>query len=348
MRISALPFVLLVWANGISAFVVKHHQTRSSALAATLESQPQQRSSQQYRPVRPVFVVGEVPAAMGASLALNCFQVLTGQMQIPADQRGSPPQQPVSLFNANSIDKLTENIGLYSNTEPILHVFVGATGDGVGILRDPEVRAGISYLGVQPSPWDTQGPLVSLETAQMYSPTLKEVLSNLSPRNNNNSPGQPVVFLTMELSLHLALLNGNVLPKSTANQDSFHVLMPEGGSIVVNYLYDTKSFGMGTDPLSCKTKETVISTPPTFSTAKRSSSSAAAYTALRGNGMDEISSAAVAAACATMLGDDAARATSISWSTVEKACQLARHIRQYGAVDNPGALRKQYTAYGYK
>ena len=270
---------------------------------------------------------------------MNCFQVLTGQVQIPPDQRGTPPQQPVSLFTVNNLEKLQQHIGLYSDANLILHLPIDSTGAGVSILT-PQVKKGVSHLGIQPSPWDTQGPLVSPEVAQNYGTTLSNLLKSL--------PSDTNVYLSLDLSLQLAMLQANCLPKSTAHQDSFHVLTPEGGSILAHYLYDYNNAGPGTDPLACPTKETVLNTPPTFATAKRSTTPAAAYTALRGNGMDPISSAAIAGAVATILGDAGGTSNLITWSMLERTVQLSRHIREFGAVETPGAIRRQYTDYGYK
>ena len=266
-------------------------------------------------------------------MALSAFEVLTGRTRVPLS--GSPPQQPVSLFTANNLHKLSQYTDLYSNADAILHLPIDSDGAGVSVLT-PEIRRAVSYFGIQPSPYDSQGPMMAEDMARKYGSVLQRILGSLENAQHPNT------FVSLDLPLQLAMLKANCLPKSRAHQDSFHVLLPEGGSILANYLYDESGGGM--DPLACPTKETVVSTPPTFATAKRSSTSAAAFTALRGNGMDPVSSAAIAAAVATILGDGD---PGHSWATVEKTVQLSRHIREFGAQETPGALRTKYIEYGY-
>lgn len=296
------------------------------------------------RPLLPVFVVGEKAAGMGAATALLAFQVLTGALQIPSDERGSPPPQTVALFSSNTDvswqDKLKQGIGraVHSEIKPILHLPVEAAQ---GILSSiPEIQSGgISHLGLLLGGQESQG-LIPAEMAQSSAHNLQQVLGCF-PSNSSQEKQRPFAFVSLSLPLHLAMMQANCLPKSNLRQDTFQVLLPEGGSIHAHYLYD--EFG---DPLACPTQETILSTPPTFANASRSAAIAAAYSALRGNGMDPISSAAIAAAVATILGDS--DSNQMSWSTIQRVVQLSRHIRQYGTVDEPGALGAKWREYGYK
>jgi hypothetical protein len=115
--------------------------------------------------------------------------------------------------------------------------------------------------------------------------------------------------ISWQWPLHLAFLQANALPKSTAHGDRF-LLLPSRtipDLVLVEYLYNDTRLGGGRDPLACATEE--VSWPnnnspqrsPNNGMTKASYATAAAYTVLRGCCVDDgISSgmdAAVTAAC---------------------------------------------------
>lgn len=81
--------------------------------------------------------------------------------------------------------------------------------------------------------------------------------------------------------------------------------------------------------------------------------SASAYSVLRGNGLDAISSACIAASVASILQpenllDSPPLLTALTWPLIQQVVQVSRKLRAHGAVETPGVMRKLYIDCGYK
>lgn len=330
--------------------------TTSSSVAATSTV-----AANDDQPLRPVMVVGDAPAALGVVLALHTLEVLTGRTSLPNPndnkaKQTNPRQQLVYHFPADAVNELPEFLD--DLDDPILHFTVddGTNEGSTGISADLLTAAGmaaardkIPFLGLQAiTPREkisTSEPetLIPEDVARAYSSRFQQILAGCVSLNN--------IVVTLDLPLHLAMLNFNCLPQSasstTQHRNSFHVLKPDGGGVVTDYLYPDD--GSVFDPLSCKTQETIITSPPTVASVSISATAGAAYTALRGNGLDALASAAISAAVSTMLADGSADTrTSVDWSTVTSTVQLSKHIREFGVVSMPGEIRIRYRECGYR
>lgn len=314
---SSTSFVI---QNNLSNFQNDQHLKRRSRVASS--RQPQQE--------RPVVVVGSSQAALGADLALSAFGILTGSQS---------ESNNVSFMDSNAVVLYQHLTDLHSqfSCKPALHW----TMDPGALPREimtPGISDSISLLGIHLSTatetdttFATAGnPTVSPELARRCTENVKEVL------NWCNSPA----VITLDLALHLSLLQAHCLPKSKkVIGDSYHVLLPEGGGVLVDYLYDENSFGSGTDPLCCQTREVLVSGAPPCQLS--SAVSAGAYLALRNKGTNPIDSACIAASTAAQ-----AHITPMGEQT-ESIAELCRHVRREGAKEAPGILRQKYKEFGY-
>jgi len=327
------------------------------------QSSSSQTTAEQHRPIRPVFVEEEDPVAfLGATTALFALEVLTERLAIPSreEQRmvgGAVPtagRQPVFVASSSTDDEgrsFQQQLDSFvkSNSEPILHLSFGPSG----IQFSPDILQQIPYVGLHLA---TPGTMLqdggggdTPETARACGTILQQVLQVLSSPSSISSQS-PMACVSLDASLHVAMLQANCLPNtkpSLPHNDSYYVMLSNGDSVVIDYLYTERPGG--NDPLCCPTHEVLVETSPTLPSPQRSLAQSAAYTALWGNGMDPLWSAAVAASVATLLGDsNFATDEPLTWSDIQSIVQLSRHIRQYGTKEVPGLMRQTYVDYGYK
>ena len=213
----------------------------------------------------------------------------------------------------------------------------------------------------------------------------------------SKNPNQEDLILTWDLKLHLSMLLSNSLPKSlpassssettSAQKDSFLIMEEQGGqqplqqqqgttttTILVNYLYDYQKLG-GTDPLLSQTKEYVLTSPTTTTTATTtglvshyshshsSYAQAAAYSALRGNGLDSIQSSCLAVSIGSMLLLDETMNNNnnsrlllspapYNWSTIEQIVRYSQQVYNTMMIKEPSntnsIIRQKYKDYGYR
>ena len=284
---------------------------------------------------------------MGATLALHTYDVLRGSIQIPTDgalAATTPKDQPVFVVADQNI--LQQQIDSYESRQPILHLAPGPNR----LQLNHNILQRISYAGFYLTAGvESQAGRVSPEQAKGCAEALGQILQMLPPLATNQGPK---AFVSLDAPLHLAILQVNGLPKTPllAHNDAYYVMLPNGDSVLVDYLYNTEKPG-GSDPLSCKTKEVFVETSPTSPSSQRSIVQSAAYSSLRGNSVDPVKAAAIAASVATVLGDSNFSTNTsgpLSWSDIKNSVQLARHINQFGTKTTTGMLRQKYVECGYK
>jgi hypothetical protein len=326
-----------------------------STMPAAYPEQGQQQ--EETRPVQPVFVMDKT-AAIAAILALHTMRVLTEDCRVPVDKSGQPPQLPVFLVESPDLlqEAMTESPRAPNEIDSILHLGMDiSAGRGGMMMLTPGALQQVSFLGMHLYCGD--GAEVSLDIAQTAGNSLAQVLGYLSASSqnhdlNDNRRAEYFSVVSLDLDLHLAMLRTNALPKQPshpAHGDCYHVATPEGGSVLMEYYFDYANSMGGSDPLLCPTKETLVETPPTAPSLRRSQELNAAYTVLCGQGMNVLSSAAIAASCATILGDDGGYAHSVTWDMIQRSATLASFIRQFGSSEqDPGFMRKKYKEAGYQ
>lgn len=336
---------LLFLLQASSSFVIHSDRgvcisTRSRASARLASASPQEA------PQVPVVVVGTSEAALGAELALGAIGILTGQ------SNGDGQAQPVSLIrhqdcHSAALYQLLADLHSQYGSKPVLHLAM-EPGALPREIMTPQISNSISFLGVHvntATEMDTAfaatgTATVSPELARRCTENLKEILNWCS--------GDTKAVITLDLALHLSLLQAHCLPKSKhVLGDSYHVLLPEPevGSVLVHYLYDEESFGSGTDPLCCQTREVLINTSSagvTVTPGQTGAVSAGAYSALRGKGINSLDSACIATSVAASSRADVPPADHVG-----RIAELCRQVRRSGVKDAPGILRKKYKAVGY-
>lgn len=300
-----------------------------------------QQEQQDETPRPPIVVVGTNEAAMGADMALNTFDILINQEQSAA--------QPISFLrvqdatSANLHEHLMDVSAQHGDIKPILHVIM-EPGALPRAIMTSEITNNIAYLGIHIS------SSTELDTTFAGAGMAGKVSPELAVRCNENLKealawaGNTPTTMTLDLALHLALLQAHCLPKDKeALGDMYHVLLPEGGAIVVKYLYDEKAFGSGTDPLCCPTTEYLIKTPPISQSDEGANVAAAAYLALRSRGNNALDAACIAASVTAQLQLQPDNNTNL----LQNMAQLARELRMKGVSDAPGTLRAKYKEFGY-
>lgn len=348
------------------------------------QQQQQQQEQQHVRPpLQPVVIVDDNSRSAevrAATLALQTLEVLKGHVQIPPaakNEAASPPPPSLAVYTVDS----TTNLQTLLNSQRqqaqqqrtvVLHVPVPIDASGGGgtassannIVTPVELLQQASFVGLHIYCTGGDDNNISLDSAQSAGTALQQIISSLpSQQGTAADSSPPMAVVSLDLELHLALLRLNALPKDNdpAHGDSYQVFMPEdGSSLLVDYFYDHSNPFGGNDPLSCPSKQILIETPPTSPSLQRNRQLAAAYTALRGQTSQTnnvpaaaTSCAAIAASVATILGDDdnvsSSSSSDVSWNMIERAAQLSNHIRDFGSKQqDPGFLRQQYIAYGYK
>jgi hypothetical protein len=293
--------------------------------------------------------------------------VLKGQVQLPSTnpQDSPPPSQP-HVFLVSSRNSGAEQLRRV-NQPVILHLPIDATcttnaaaAAAAAATTIPEMLHTPSFIGLHV--YCNNNNNNDLDSAQAAGTALQQVLRNCP------TAATAACSVSLDLELHLALLRMNALPKDpgpVTHGDSYNVFMPEGGSLLIDYIYDHDNPFGGADPLKCPTKEVLIETPPTSPSLQRSLRLAAAYTAVRGqqqqnNNNKEVSAsfnsaAIIAASVATILGDDdddnsnTSTSSMPTWNMIRRAVQLSSHIRNFGVKEQvPGFMRQKYKEYGHK
>jgi len=326
--------------------VVQHQPSCCNRQRQVVQSSQQSSQTHEFPAIRPVFVNDEL-AFMGATLALHTYDVLRGSIQIPTTDGAlaatTPKDQPVFLVADQKI--LQQQIDSFKSRQTILHIAPGPNR----IQLNHDILQRISYAGFYLTAGvESQKGRVSPDQAKGCAEALGQILQMLPPLASTKNQG-PRAFVSLDAPLHLAILQVNGLPKTPvlAHNDAYYVMLPNGDSVLVDYLYDSEKPG-GCDPLSCQTKEVFVETSPTPPSSQRSIVQSAAYSSLRGNSVDPVKAAAIAASVATVLGDSNFTSGPISWSDIKNSVQLTRHISQFGTKKTTGMLRKKYVEYGYK
>ena len=196
----------------------------------------------------------------------------------------SPPQPSPSSGQITS--------GSSSSSSNILHVVLKSKDDAQTLLQQSNsLQQQITCLGIRISVNTQDGGdsgggsgstttttttnnnniMVAPETARNIGSLLQEILDEYEI--------VPNICLTVDLPLHLALLQANVLPKTRGNKNYWQVLLPQQQklfddtnkdssssstgaarvgavtSIAAEYLYDWDNPFGGTDPLACPTNK---------------------------------------------------------------------------------------------
>ena len=304
--------------------------------------------------------------------------------------------------NNNLFDFMTQYTQVISNgsnynnnvmiqAPPMIHAIL-EPGFDVRPFLNPSFRNSLSSLGLHvtlPSP-------IGQEGNGKVSREISKEIGSMIQKFMDVTPNQDTM-VTWDLKLHLSMLLSNSLPKSSSsqsspsstttttttsahNKDSFFIVEEGGGrqqqgttTILAKYLYDYQKLG-GTDPLLSQTKEYVLTSPPSpTATATPISQSccshvqAAAYSALRGNGLDAIQSSCIAVSIASILLDETNNKQnngivggglsprlpppSYNWSTIEQIVRYSQHVYNTMMIKEPSnnnsILRQKYKDYGY-
>ena len=342
---------------------------------------------------RPVIVAGSAgsnaaKAALGATLALSAWDLLRDKGRNEASSRSLLPCQPVVALLATSaedgisdasnaeaeLEASLRDSGAVSSTrfvhntggkypsiehygdvigdcsvDPILHVIIEGAAAAQPLLSH-NIASQVSFLGIEPIVPEQarQMEMVLPEVAQRCGSMLQEVVDAFGSHEC-----QPSMAMTLDLPLHLSMLQANSLPKSrTAHEDSFlcQDTKNTGDFILVHYQYDYDNPFGGTDPLSCPTREIAISPAGAVASGGGNGSngdgfaSAAAYTALRGNGVPSLSAACIASSVGVVI--DEKESLCHDMSTIKRIAKLAEEVKR-ASVEQP-ILRKRYIDFGYK
>lgn len=340
--VSARSLAVLSFASiySVKSFIQKPHCPRHCCHCNASFQSPSQQSSS----IRPVFVDTEI-ASLAANLALHVFEVFAGSLTIPKEEnekKGSSPRkrQPVYMIGPKTEQLISQEDSV------ILHLSKNPVRSGF-FKKLPQLRHAYP-VGLHVSTAGKFDWKVFRDEAQTCGTTLQHILQLLPLPSD---PKFPTALVSMDAPLHLAMLEANCLPKiipESPHTDSYYIMLRNGDTIMIDYNFKHDNFG-GDDPLSCPTKDILIETSPTAPSSGRSLAQSAAYTTFRGNGLDSLWSAALAASVATTLGDSNFQPKEeFSWFMVERIIQLGRNIRQHGTKERPGLMRQTYKSYGYK
>jgi hypothetical protein len=380
---SSSSLVSLRSSNDVEAKRQQQHQ----------QQQQPQRPAPVPAPLQPVIIVDADNNNRGAivtdtfkaaTLALQTWQVLTGQAPLPS----SPPAAPISQPPVYVVGSTTEL--QHVNQPVVLHFPMDASIAKMTttMLTVPEMlQHPPSFVGLHVYCSNNDD---ALDSAQATGTVLQDMQRSVLPPSHGSPTAAACCVVSLDLELHLALLRINALPKdpnNAAHGDSYHVLMPDGGSLLLDYTLDYNDPFGGADPLKCpNTREMLIETPPTTPSLQRSRRLAAAYTAIRGQrrpaegsggggssssantgaptAVSAWTAAVIAASVATILGDDdnsnnnnngsssvgdTVATTTTTWNMIQRAVQLSSHIRNYGSKEQvSGFMRQKYKEYGHK
>ena len=311
---------------------------------------------------RPVIVAGGAgssaavaQAALGADLALSVREIVEGANNSVRD--GGAVSSVVVVQNADdgeypSIEQYEDAIRQFDDidTKPILHVILEGSAAARPLLS-PSITDDIAFLGIEPTIVPKQArklDKVTPEVAQRCGCMLQEIVDAFGGHES-----QPSMAIMLDLPLHLSMLQANSLPKSTsAHGDSFLCRdTSTKTTYLVDYQYDYNDPFGGTDPLRCPTREITISAARNVEVGTGYTgsgfASAAAYTALRGNGVPSFHAACIASSVQAVIDEgECLPATSTRRYDVSMIAKLAEEVES-AAIEQP-VMRSRYIEFGYK
>ena len=353
---------------------------------------------------RPMIVIGNTNAALGAAMALCAQDVILQQesnnsQEFEKHATPIPPTQLITFFNQKQQKKIhlsAETVASLQNAiysiqsqetkksaipsaneyqeildsmdqdkHPILHITLDTIG---GVEETTQSlspnRNSLSFLGfnIQTTLADSDhGRLrLSRDDALEWGERLQNLLEEC----------QIPVSVTMDMATHLAMLQANSLPKSRGllgENDVFAIrdgiqydtIIDNCDGALFEYQYDDKNSFGGRDPLICPSKGYLVPSPIVFNRRGNKSQMeaandayAAAYTAMRGSGMDPVSSICVATGVKAVfvelgnIDDDMFCPPSYTWNVIERMVEYSRKCRQDVAQED-GVSRKKYKEFGY-
>jgi hypothetical protein len=233
------------------------------------------------------------------------------------------------------------------DTKPILHVILEGAAAARPLLS-PSITNDIAFLGIEPivPKQAREMEKVLPEVAQRCGCMLQEIVDAFGGHES-----QPSMAIMLDLPLHLSMLQANSLPKSmSAHGDSF-LCRDTKNTYLVDYQYNYNDPFGGTDPLRCPTREITISAARNVEvgTAYTGSgfASAAAYTALRGNGVPSFPAACIASSVQAVMDEgECLPTTSTRRHDVSMIAKLAAEVES-AAIEQP-VMRSRYIEFGYK
>lgn len=255
-------------------------------------------------------------AALGGSLARSALEV------IEQDGKDVIPQSS------------------FKESADVVHAVLKSKVDAQNLLEKSNAIQPIACLGIRLSVQTKPDQMVAAETARSCGGLIQDILDEYESVQH--------IAVTLDLSMHLALLQANTLPK-IRTKTSWHVLFPllskkndSPSSIAAEYLYDWDNPFGGTDPLACPTIEyQVIDSSIGHGDPDVQ---AAAFTALQGQGLDLASSAGLAASVATIISKN-----QVTSHSLEEVLTVVEHYKsKLDVVNDNGALRRAYIEFGYK
>ena len=262
--------------------------------------------------------------------------------------------------------------------KPIIHTKIGNNkhsnvSGSEKLLLNESIRNSISFLGldidmdfVRMDDVSDERTILSKDDAIEWGDKIQTILHD----------GKTDAAVTMDISTHLAMLQANRLPKckgALGQHDVWAIKgdikeglnIDTGDCMLFEYQYDYQNSFGGTDPLLCLSYGHMIdsSSIPAQSDhfnnqVNANDAYAAAFTALRGSGMDPISSLCVAASVKTLFwtfdsvgvgrGDCQFDNTiAYTWDVIEKIAHYS-HQGRLKIIHEDGTPRKKYKEFGYK
>ena len=257
-------------------------------------------------------------ASLGGSLARSALEV------IEQDGKDVMPQSSL-MTQKDSAD--------------VVHAVLKSKIDAQNLLEKSNAIQPIACLGIRLSVQTKPDQMVAAETARSCGGLIQDILDEYESVQH--------IAVTLDLSMHLALLQANTLPK-IRTKTSWQVLFPSSkkndspSSIAAEYLYDWDNPFGGTDPLACPTIEyQVIDSSIGHGDPEVQ---AAAFTALQGQGLDLASSAGLAASVAKIISKN-----QVTSDSLEEVLAVVEHYKsKLDVVNDNGALRRAYVEFGYK
>ena len=300
--------------------------------------------------------------------------LLLGQYQTKPNNIGGGPsvteyQQMFTDING-FFSSIYDNENDYG--KPILHTIIGTHSHGSlspVVLLDPTVRNSVFFSGYDfYAPLSSDGSfggsaklMLERESAVQAGKMLERLLMD--------GDTKPFAAVTMDYPTHLSLLQSNTLPKTRGilgeyTDNDYWVLRDtifnglriddNGDGVLLEYSYDYANPFGGSDPLACPSMGYVLPSPLPPDTQRSSSSNslqpanealAAAYTAMKGYGMDPVAALCIANSVRAVFLDDPQ--VSYSWDTIDKIVSYSQTVRQ-GIQQEDGLPRKRYREFGYK
>ena len=236
---------------------------------------------------------------------------------------------------------------ILNSNKPMIHAIM-EPGFDVRPFLDTNYRNSVSSLGLH----------VTMPPGEEIPKELSKEVGIMLQKFIDIFPNQEFNII-WDLSLHLSMLWSNSLPKSEAAHKNTFLVREyyTTNTILVKYMYDYQKLG-GTDPLLSPTNEVVLRCPePEIDSAASPDSyaQAAAYTALRGNGLDALQASCMAISIQgiideTISNNNNLQPPSYDWSTINQIVQTSYQVHETMTVEpsNSSILRKKYQEYGYR